>query len=95
MYFAASCDTVETNTKFAESLDLDYPILSDPEKKTAEEYGVVTATRELPFRWTFFIGKDGKILYVEREVQPRDHGRQILAKLAELKVAPAKNGDGE
>ena len=29
-YFAASCDDVETNTKFAESLDLDYPMLSDP-----------------------------------------------------------------
>jgi peroxiredoxin Q/BCP len=95
VYFAASCDTVETNTKFAESLDLDYPILSDPEKKTAEAYGVVTATRELPFRWTFFIGTDGKILYVEREVQPREAGKQILAKLGELNVEPAKQEDGE
>jgi peroxiredoxin Q/BCP len=90
VYFAASCDTVETNTKFAESLDLDYPILSDPEKKTAEEYEVVTATRELPFRWTFFIGKDGRILYIEKEVQPREAGEQILARLEQLKVEPAK-----
>ena len=29
-YFTASCDDVETNKKFAESLKLDYPILSDP-----------------------------------------------------------------
>jgi peroxiredoxin Q/BCP len=95
VYFAASCDTVETNTRFAESLDLDYPILSDPEKKTAKAYGVVTATRELPFRWTFFIGKDGRILYVDREVKPREAGKQILAKLEELKVAPAEKKNGE
>ncbi len=32
-YFTASVDTPEYNKKFAESLDLDYPILSDPSKK--------------------------------------------------------------
>ncbi len=32
-YFAASVDDAETNKKFAESLELDYPILSDPDKK--------------------------------------------------------------
>ena len=30
-YFTASVDDAETNNKFAESLGLDYPILSDPE----------------------------------------------------------------
>ncbi len=29
-YFTASTDDVDTNTKFAESLSADYPILSDP-----------------------------------------------------------------
>ena len=40
-YFAASVDDAETNKKFAESLELDYPILSDPDKKVAEAYGVL------------------------------------------------------
>ncbi|MCA9249161.1 MAG: redoxin domain-containing protein, partial [Planctomycetales bacterium] len=35
-YFTASCDTAELNKKFAESLSVDYPILSDPGKKVAE-----------------------------------------------------------
>ena len=56
--FAASCDQVKRNTEFAKALKLDYPILSDPEKKTAREYGVVTDKRPVPFRWTFYIGKD-------------------------------------
>jgi peroxiredoxin Q/BCP len=29
-YFTASCDDVKTNAEFAKSLELDYPILSDP-----------------------------------------------------------------
>ena len=49
-YFAASCDTLETNTEFARSLELDYPILSDPERKTAEAYGVVDESRRHPAR---------------------------------------------
>ena len=31
-YFTASTDPVETNKKFAESLGVDYPILSDPDR---------------------------------------------------------------
>ncbi len=42
MYFAASVDDVETNRKFAENVEADYPILSDPEKKAAAAYGVTT-----------------------------------------------------
>jgi peroxiredoxin Q/BCP len=80
---------VETNTEFADSLDLDYPILSDPEKKTATAYGVVDATRRFPYRWTFFIGKDGNVLYIEKQVEPRDHGAQIVSRLEKLKVATA------
>src|SRR5436190_22679590 len=38
-YFAASCDDVETNTKFAKSLEVDYPILADPTRETATKYG--------------------------------------------------------
>ena len=40
-YFTASVDTPELNKKFAESLDLDYPILSDPDKSVAKAYGVL------------------------------------------------------
>lgn len=89
-YFTASCDTPETNKKFAESLDLDYPILSDPGKKVAKSYGVVTAERNLPYRWTFYIGKDGKILYVDRKVKAKQHGTDVVAKLKELGVAQKK-----
>lgn len=77
------------NTKFAKELELNYPILSDPKKKVAEEYGVVHEGRSVPERWTFYIGKDGKILEIEKKVKARDHGEQILETLKKLKVEPA------
>ena len=37
-------------------------------------------------RWTFYIGIDGKIQYVDRQVSPSEHGGAVAAKLAELGV---------
>jgi len=83
--YAASCDPADVNTKFAQSLSLDYPILSDPTKETAKAYGVLTDVGYAD-RWTFIIGKDGTILDVMKDVSPRTHGRDLAAKLAELGV---------
>jgi len=88
-YFTASVDPVEGekgNAAFAKSLELDYPILSDPEKKVAEAYGVLNA-KGMANRWTFYIGKDGKILHIDKQVKAASHAADIAAKLDELKVA--------
>jgi len=86
-YFAASADDAETNKKFAESLELDYPILSDPGKEVARAYGVITGDGNYPARHTFYIGVDGKILFVDRQVKPGTAGADVAARLAELGVA--------
>lgn len=85
-YFAASVDNVEDNTRFAESLGLDFPILSDPTKEAATAYGVVHEGRPVAERWTFYIGADGKILAVDQEVKSAQHGEDIANKLKELGV---------
>lgn len=86
VYFTASTDTAETNKKFAESLRLDYPILSDPGKEVAKAYGVVSNVRPFPQRWTFYIGKDGKTLAIDKSVKTATHGADVAAKLKELGV---------
>jgi peroxiredoxin Q/BCP len=88
-YFAASVDTPDQNKKFAESLSADYPILSDPDKKIAEEYGVLVPDPGYAKRWTFYIGKDGKILYVDKEVKVDTAGADIATRLAELGIPKA------
>ena len=84
--FAASVDDAGTNKKFAESLGLDYPILSDPSKETAKAYGVLNPANNLAQRWTFIIGKDGKILAIDQAVQPSSHGGTVAAQLKTLGV---------
>jgi peroxiredoxin Q/BCP len=85
-YFAASADDPETNRKFAESLGLDYPILSDPGLEIARAFGVVEGDGKHPARHTFYIGPEGKVLYVDREVSPRTAGEDVAARLAALGV---------
>ncbi|HEX4130594.1 MAG TPA: peroxiredoxin [Pirellulales bacterium] len=85
-YFTASCDTPEENKKFAESLGLDYPILSDPSKKNAEMFGVLGKGGNAT-RWTFYIDKHGKIVHVDKGVKTESHGKDVAAKLQELGVA--------
>lgn len=63
---------------------MDYPILSDPTTKVAEAYGVGPPDVA---RWTFYIGIDGKILYIDKQVSPVNSGKTITAKLAELGIS--------
>ena len=82
-----SVDDHETNTKFAQSLDADFPFLSDPEKFAAIAYGVVDDERIVPLRWTFIIGPNGKILSIDKNVRPETSGEDLAANLSSLGVA--------
>ena len=96
-YFMASVDPIEKNTEFAkmtsvtlgqtvvEKKEADFPILSDPTKQTATAYGVLT-DRGFANRWTFYIGKDGKILAIDKTVKPETSAEEMASKLKELGV---------
>jgi len=85
-YFAASVDDNDKNTAFAKSLDLDFPILSDPGKQTAEAYGVVHEGRPVAERWTFYIGPDGVIKAIDKMVNTKGAAQEMADMLDELGV---------
>ena len=85
-YFTASVDDADTNTKFAKSLDLDYPILSDPDKATSTAYGVL-GPRGFAKRWTFYIDKDGVIREIDKKINTTDAAPDVAAKLKTLNLA--------
>ncbi|HZN36997.1 MAG TPA: redoxin domain-containing protein [Pirellulaceae bacterium] len=89
-YFTASNDPAEQNKKFAESLSVDYPILSDPDSSVATKYGVYNPDRKAALRWTFYIGADGKVLFIDKAVKTDAHGADVATKLGELGVAKKK-----
>jgi peroxiredoxin Q/BCP len=80
-----SVDDPETNKRFAEEHEADFPIMSDPAKTVAEAYGVLSQ-RGMANRWTFYIGTDGKILHIDRATSAGRAGEDLAAKLAELGV---------
>jgi thioredoxin-dependent peroxiredoxin len=89
-YFMASVDPVEGekgNKAFAESEKADFPLLSDPTKEVAAAYGVLNAERGFANRWTFYIDKDGRIAAIDKTVKPATSAEDMLARLAELKIA--------
>jgi thioredoxin-dependent peroxiredoxin len=88
-YFTASVDEEQKNKEFADSLKLDYPILSDPSKETAKAFGVLNE-RGMANRWTYYIDKNGKIAAIDQKVDTENHGKDIAAKLKELGVSEKK-----
>ncbi len=92
-YFMASVDPVEGekgNKAFAASEHADFPLLADPTKETAKAYGVLNAEHGMANRWTFYIDKDGRIAAIDKAVKPATSAEDMVAKLAELKVATVR-----
>jgi thioredoxin-dependent peroxiredoxin len=85
-YFAASVDTAAANAEFAASLHLDFPVLSDPSRDVARAYGVLSPSG-FASRRTFYIGIDGRILAVDKNVTASSHGTDIVAKLNALGIS--------
>jgi len=85
-FFEASVDSAERNREMAEALELEHPILSDPGKQVAEAYGVLAGGRRTAARWTFYIGADGRILYIDKAVIADGHGEDVPARLDALGI---------
>jgi len=85
-YFMASVDPLEDNVGFAQETEADFPLLSDPGKETARAFEVLNGMG-VASRHTFYIGIDGRILAIDRQVKPASSAEDMAAKLGELGVA--------
>jgi peroxiredoxin Q/BCP len=90
----ASVDDPDTNKRFAEEHEADFPILADPSKETAKAYGVIRLDRppdqQFASRWTFYIGGDGKILAIDKNPTTATAGEVMVKKLDELGIKKRK-----
>ncbi|PZF81340.1 peroxiredoxin [Jiangella anatolica] len=75
-----SADAVERQQAFDAGNDLGFPLLSDPDKTVAAQFGVKRRIGAIPVkRQTFVIGADAKILGVVRsELAMEKHADQAL-----------------
>ena len=75
-----STDNIEDNTAFAKMNEATFPILADPEKTMSSAYGVLSP-RGYAQRWTFYIDSEGIILDIDKQVNPRQAGEQLVNNL--------------
>ncbi len=84
----ASTDSEADNRGFAEKNEASFPILSDPEKKTAEAYGVLSESGYAR-RWTYYIDDQGIVVRIDKDVDPRTAGAELVEHLSALDVPRA------
>ena len=81
----ASTDSLEDNRGFAEKNEASFPILSDPTKAMPDAYGVLAAMGYAK-RWTFYIDAEGVIQMIDKDIDPRSAGVELLENLETLGV---------
>ncbi|PAJ74588.1 peroxiredoxin [Pseudoalteromonas sp. NBT06-2] len=84
-YFMASVDPLDANRDFAKKTGADFPMLSDPTKNTAKAYDVLN-TFKVANRITFYISKAGKIMKIDKNINPLTAAEDIANNLELLKI---------
>jgi len=82
-----STDDLDSHAKFRTKFELNFPLLSDPEHKVSDEYGVYKLKNNYGKdywgieRSTFVIDKEGKLRKIFRRVKVDGHTDEILSSL--------------
>ncbi|MFB1005185.1 MAG: peroxiredoxin [Candidatus Poseidoniaceae archaeon] len=80
-----SQDSIEDHRRFKEELELPFALLSDPDRKVAEAFGVPMFLGRFPAKSSFLIGPDRTVHYCyDWLFRPRRHVARILDAFSEL-----------
>lgn len=90
-YFMLSVDPLTDNKGFAIETGATFPLLSDEGKSVARAYDVLHP-QGFAKRQTFYIGKDGRILKIDEQINPETSAEDIAATLEELGVEQNRVG---
>lgn len=89
--FGVSIDSTASHEKFIAKYDLPFPLLSDPEKKIVNDYGVWVEKNMYGKKYmgaertTFVIDSRGRIAAILDKVKPVEHVEQLRAALGDAK----------
>ena len=61
-----SVDSFASNKRFADDLDLTFPLLSDFKRTVSEQYGILDSTRGTAMRTTYVIDMQGIVRHVQQ-----------------------------
>lgn len=66
---------------FARALKLPFPLVPDTDRKISLAFGAVHTREQVAARMSVLIGKDGRIQWIDKQINPRTHGPDVLARV--------------
>lgn len=78
-----SVDSVRSHENFRDRFNLNFPLLSDTDRKIVRAYGVGSESGTAK-RVTFLIDRSGVIRYIWHKVDTSHHADEVLEKVKEL-----------
>lgn len=82
-----SQDSVKQHREFKKELGLPFPLLSDPGRKVADQFGVPLHLGVFPSKSSFVLGPDNTVRHVyDWLFRPRKHVAQIISALSDSGV---------
>ena len=80
-----SVDSIESHKKFAEKNGLNFPLVSDHDKRISQTYGVLSEDGSRAQRVTFIINREGKIAKTFMNVDVTKHTHEVVEALKHLR----------
>ncbi|RZA16394.1 MAG: peroxiredoxin [Proteobacteria bacterium] len=72
---------------FAKFLKLPFPLIPDTDRKISKMFGAVQSEKQMALRMSVFVDKEGVVRWIDKQIDPRNHARDVLARYkAEIAV---------
>ena len=82
--FGVSVDSVESHKRFREAQKFGFSLLADTEFEVSTQYSGIIENFKASKRTTFIIDKAGYIRAIDREVNTKTHGADVVTLLKEV-----------
>ncbi|MDX1353040.1 MAG: peroxiredoxin, partial [Thiomicrorhabdus sp.] len=88
-----SVDSKKSHQAFSEKYKLPFSLLADKDAIVARKYDALLDLKVVKFakRHSFIIDKQGKIAKIYRDVNPKEHVRQVMKDLQDLQQQALHN----
>jgi peroxiredoxin Q/BCP len=83
-FFCIACEPENNAKTFTETMAFDFPVLTDANGEVAKKFGVSHGAGEAPAPYVYYIGNDGTILFIDKNVNVNTFGQDVINRIREL-----------
>lgn len=83
-FFCIACEPTANAKTFTEAMEFDFPVLTDTNREVAKQFGAFKGQNETPAPYVYYIGNDGTILFVDKNVNAETFGQDVINRIREL-----------